>query len=128
MRAAQAPLVTTARPIVPVEDHPRRSQGEVNMSVLVIYLVVWILLGLLVGALAGLIGSGQPPYGLAVDVCASVLAMVAVGMADYAVLPLLGYEGTLRFIAMVAEPLITAVIVLWLLRVIKRRRSRGETL
>jgi hypothetical protein len=96
------------------------------MSVLVIYLVVWIPLGLLVGASAGLIGSGEPPYGLAVDVGASVVTMVAVGMADYAILPLMGYEGTLRFIAMVAEPLITVVIVLWLLRIIKRRRSRGE--
>jgi hypothetical protein len=96
------------------------------MSVLGIYLVVWILLGLLVGALGGLGGKGEPPYGLAVDVGASILTMVVVGLADYALLPLMGYEGTLRFIAMVAEPLITVVIVLWLLRIIKRRRSRGE--
>jgi uncharacterized membrane protein YeaQ/YmgE (transglycosylase-associated protein family) len=95
------------------------------MPVLVVYLVVWIVLGLLVGALAGLAGSGEPPYGLAVDVGASVLTMVVAGLADYALLPLRGYDGTLRFIAMVAEPLITVVIVLWLLRIVKRRRSRG---
>jgi uncharacterized membrane protein YeaQ/YmgE (transglycosylase-associated protein family) len=97
------------------------------MSVLAIYLVVWILLGLLVGALAALVGSGEPPYGLVADVGASLVTMVAVGMADYAILPLMGYEGTLRFIAMVVEPLISVVIVLWLLRTIKRRRSRGKT-
>ncbi|MGD8998429.1 MAG: hypothetical protein PVH80_09990 [Anaerolineae bacterium] len=93
------------------------------MPVLVIYLVVWILLGLLVGALAGLVGRAQPPYGLVVDIGASVLTMIGVGMLDYAILPLLGYSGTLRFIAMVAEPLIAVVIVLWLLRTIRRRRS-----
>jgi hypothetical protein len=43
---------------------------------------------------------------------------------DYAILPLMGYKGILRFIAMVAEPVISAVIVLWLLRAVKRRRSR----
>jgi uncharacterized membrane protein YeaQ/YmgE (transglycosylase-associated protein family) len=96
------------------------------VSVLLTYLIVWILLGLLVGALAELAGSGEPQYGLAVDVGASVLTMVVVGLADYALLPLMGYEGTLRFIAMVAEPLITVVIVLWLLRIIKRRGSRRE--
>ena len=96
------------------------------MSVLVIYMVVWVLLGLLVGALAGLVGSGEPPYGLAVDIGASVLTMIGIGMLDYAILPLMGYEGTLRFIAMVAEPLITVAIVLWLLRTIKRRRSGRE--
>jgi hypothetical protein len=99
---------------------------EVDVSVLFIYLVLWVLLGLLVGAMAGLVGRGDPPYGPAVDIGASVLTMIGIGMLDYAILPLLGYTGTLRFVAMVAEPLIAVVIVLWLLRAIKRRRSGRE--
>ncbi len=95
------------------------------MSVLVIYLIVWILAGLLVGALAGLIASA-PTYGVVVDLAAAVLTMIAVGLLDYTILPLMGYEGTIRFIAMVGEPLIGAVVVLWLLRFIKRRRERGN--
>jgi uncharacterized membrane protein YeaQ/YmgE (transglycosylase-associated protein family) len=96
------------------------------MPVLVIYLVIWVLLGLLVGALTGIVTKGEPPYGLAVDIAVSVLTMTGVGLLDYAILPLMGYHGTLRFIAAIVEPLIGAVLVLWLLRVLKRRRSREE--
>jgi uncharacterized membrane protein YeaQ/YmgE (transglycosylase-associated protein family) len=90
---------------------------------LVIWMVIWIVLGLLVGALAGIVARSQPPYGLVVDVVASVLTMVAVGLGDYYVLPLMGITGPLRFAATILEPLISAVLVLWLLRVIKRRRG-----
>ena len=96
------------------------------MSVLVIYLVIWVVLGLMVGALAGLIGGGSSPYGLGVDIGLSVVTMIGVGMLDYVIMPLLGYDGILRFIAMMGEPLITAVIALWVLRVVKRRRHRRE--
>jgi uncharacterized membrane protein YeaQ/YmgE (transglycosylase-associated protein family) len=94
------------------------------MSVLAIYLIVWILVGLLVGALASLVGNA-PPYGVGVDLAAAVLTMIAVGLLDYAILPLLGYTGMIRLIAMVGEPLVGAVAVLWLLRFIKRRRERS---
>ena len=92
------------------------------MSVMAIYLVVWILVGLLVGAAASLIG-GAPPFGLGVDLAAAVLTMIGVALLDYALLPLLGYTGPLRLIAMVGEPLIGAVAVVWLLRLVKRRRG-----
>jgi uncharacterized membrane protein YeaQ/YmgE (transglycosylase-associated protein family) len=95
------------------------------MSVPVIYLIVWILIGLLVGASASLVGSA-PPYGVGVDLGAAVLTMIAVGLLDYFILPLMGYKGTIRFVAMIAEPLIGAVIVLWLLRIIRRRRERSS--
>lgn len=94
------------------------------MSVLAIYLIIWILVGLLVGALASLVG-GAPPYGLGADLAAAVGAMIGVGLLDYSLLPLLGYTGPIRLVAMVGEPLITAILVLWLLRVIKRRRERS---
>jgi hypothetical protein len=38
--------------------------------------------------------------------------MIAVGTLEYAILHLMGNEGTLRCIAMVAEPLISEVIIL----------------
>jgi hypothetical protein len=98
----------------------------VNMPTLIIFLILWVLIGLLAAALASLIGRAEPPYGLAVDIGASVLTMIVVGLVDYAILPLLGYTGTLRFVAMVAEPLVAVVIVLWLLRLLKRRRARTE--
>jgi uncharacterized membrane protein YeaQ/YmgE (transglycosylase-associated protein family) len=97
------------------------------MPVLAIYLIIWVLLGLLLGALAGIMTKGDPPYGLGVDIAASVLTTVGIGYLDYIILPLMGYEGPLRFAAAVVEPLLSAALVLWLLRVIRRRTSRKET-
>jgi hypothetical protein len=93
------------------------------MSVLVIYSIIWVALGLLVGALASLFGS-SPPYGIGIDLAAAVLTMIAIGLLDYAILPLMGYTGLIRLVAMIAEPFIGAVAALWLLRFIKRRRER----
>lgn len=90
---------------------------------LVMWLVIWIVIGLLVGALASVVAKSEPPYGLAVDIVASVLAMVVVGLGDYYILPLLGITGAIRFAATVLEPLVGAALVLWLLRYIKRRRG-----
>jgi uncharacterized membrane protein YeaQ/YmgE (transglycosylase-associated protein family) len=85
---------------------------------------MWVVIGLLVGALASIVVKGEPPYGLGVDIVASVLTMVLVGLGDYYVLPLMGITGGLRFAITILEPLISAVLVLWLLRVVKRRRGK----
>lgn len=97
------------------------------MPVLAIYLITWVLLGLLGGALAGIVTGNEPPYGLAADLATSVLTMIGVGLLDYFILPLMGFEGTIRFVAAIFEPLLSAALVLWLLRVIRRRTSRGKT-
>jgi len=93
------------------------------MFSLIIWFVIWIVLGLLAGALASLVVKGEPPYGLAVDIIASVLTMVIVGLADYYILPLMGIKGAMNFGITILEPLISVVLVLWLLRVIKRKRG-----
>ena len=93
------------------------------MSALVIWLVIWIVVGLLVGALAGIVAKSEPPYGLTVDIIASVLTMVIVGLGDYYILPLVRITSVVRFIVMVLEPLCGVVLVLWLLRVVRRRRE-----
>lgn len=96
---------------------------EVIMFGLIIWLGIWIVVGLLVGALASSVAKSEPPYGLTVDIVASVLMMIVVGLGDYYVLPLLGITGVIRFVATILEPLASTVLVLWLLRVIKRRRG-----
>jgi uncharacterized membrane protein YeaQ/YmgE (transglycosylase-associated protein family) len=93
------------------------------MATIIIWLGIWIVLGLLVGALASVVVKSEPPYGLAVDIVASVLTMIVVGLVDYYILPLMGITGALRFAGTVLEPLIGAVLVLWLLRYVKRRRG-----
>jgi uncharacterized membrane protein YeaQ/YmgE (transglycosylase-associated protein family) len=93
------------------------------MSGLVLWLVIWVVVGLLVGALASIVVKDEPPYGLAVDIIASVVTMVVVGLADFYIMPLIGIEGALGFAIMILEPLAGVVLVLWLLRVVKRRRG-----
>ncbi|MBN1889642.1 MAG: hypothetical protein JW850_16720 [Thermoflexales bacterium] len=93
------------------------------MSSIVIWLVIWLVLGLLVGALASLVTKAQPPYGQVVDIIAAVLTMILVGLGDYFVLPMVGIRGALAFATMVLEPFISTVLVLWLLRIIKRRQA-----
>ena len=90
---------------------------------LVIWFVIWIVVGLLVGALASVVTRGEPPYGLAVDIVASVLSVVAVSLNNYYILPLMKITGVMRFGGTLFDPLISAVIVLWLLRFIKRRKG-----
>jgi uncharacterized membrane protein YeaQ/YmgE (transglycosylase-associated protein family) len=93
------------------------------MSSIVIWFIIWIVIGLLVGALASLVAKGAPPYGQGVDIIAAVLAMVIVGLGDYFILPLVGIKGALAFVTQILEPLVGAIIVLWLLRFIKHRRA-----
>ena len=93
------------------------------MSSIVIWFIIWVVVGLLVGALASIVTKNEPPYGLAIDVVVSVLTMVVVGLGDYYILPLIGITGVIHFLATILEPLLATIFVLWLLRVIKRRRS-----
>ena len=90
---------------------------------LFVWFVIWVVLGLIVGVLASVVTKSEPPYGIAVDVIASVLTMVIVGLGDYFVMPLLGIEGGFASAVTILEPLISVFIVLWLLRFIKRRRQ-----
>jgi len=93
------------------------------MSSLIVWLVIWVIVGLLVGSLASIVTKSAPPYGLLVDIIASVLSMVIVGLGDIYILPLIGIEGAVLTAAAILEPLFGVILVLWLLRVIKRRRD-----
>ena len=94
------------------------------MLAIVIWFVIWIVIGLLVGALASVVTKSDPPYGIGVDIGASVLTMIIVGLGDYFIMPLIGIEGTLRFAITILEPIAGVVLVLWLLRFIKRRGQK----
>lgn len=93
------------------------------MPALIIWFAIWVIVGLLIGALASMVTKNAPPYGLGIDIAASVLTMVIVGLGDYYILPLMSIKGAMAFAATILEPSLSAVIVLWLLRVIKRRRA-----
>ncbi len=83
---------------------------------------LWMLIGLVVGALASVVSSGEPPYGLTVDIAVAVAVTVVTGVINYYILRFAEVGGLVAFIIMVLDPLVSAVVFLWLLRVIKRKR------
>jgi uncharacterized membrane protein YeaQ/YmgE (transglycosylase-associated protein family) len=88
-----------------------------------IFFLIWIVIGILIGALADLIWKGERPYGEIADYVVAIVATLITGLLDWYILPLLGFEGTILFIAAVAEPILVALLALWVMRLIKRRKQ-----
>ena len=87
---------------------------------ILILIVVMIVVGLFVGWLAGFIWKDNRPIGVSGDYYAAVAAAVIVGLVDWFVIPAMGFSNTLKVISVALEPAISALLVLWLIRVAKR--------
>ncbi len=90
------------------------------MSIFVL-VAIWIVIGLLVGLAASSMWKEDRPYGEAGDYLIAIVVSVLTGLVDWYVLPQLGIEGTLKFIAAVIEPPVVALLVLWAIRRFKKR-------
>lgn len=79
-----------------------------------------IIIGVLTGWGIPLAAKSQRPYGLMGDILASVLAMLAWGLAAWVfVLPALNFTGWLAIVAAIGDAWGLALVVLWLMRRIK---------
>lgn len=76
------------------------------------------IVGVVTGLVAGLIS--RPPYGVLGDVAICVVIMVGLGLAEWVVLPKIGFTGWIRLAGTFGDPLGLSIIVLWLLRRSKR--------
>jgi len=84
---------------------------------LIMLFLVWIVGGALIGWSVPKLFKSEPPYGLAVDLLASILAAVLLGVVEWSwILPALGFTGPLKLAAALGDPLGLSLIVLWLLR------------
>jgi len=92
------------------------------MSLIVLF-IIWVVMGLAVGYYATGIFKGARPYGLNGDLIAGVLTVIAVGLGDWYLIPLWfpAFGRFFVFLAAIIEPLISALIVLWLMRYLKNR-------
>jgi uncharacterized membrane protein YeaQ/YmgE (transglycosylase-associated protein family) len=88
-----------------------------------ILIPILVIVGVLTGWLAPRIFKSRPPYGLGVDIVASVICMVGLGVPEWLwILPALGMgfeSGWLRLVATIGDSFSLALIVLWLLRKIR---------
>ena len=79
-----------------------------------------ILVGLLMGFVAGLIWKDNRPIGVTGDYIVAVISCVVVGLIDWIVIPAMGFSDTIKIIGIIFEPALSALLVLWLIRVAKR--------
>ncbi len=86
----------------------------------IVMIAIWIVIGLLIGVLAGPIWKGVRPLGEVWDYVISIACAVVTGLLDWFVLPLIGIEGAIRFVAAILEPALVSIFALWLVRKLKR--------
>ena len=86
----------------------------------IVMIVIWIVIGLLIGVLAGSIWKGVRPLGELWDYVISIACAVVTGLIDWFVLPMIGIEGVIRFVAAILEPALVSLFALWLVRKLKK--------
>lgn len=88
----------------------------------VILIAVWVVIGLLLAMLAPSIWKEPRPYGDVADYIAAVIAAVITGILDWLILPFFNIEGVLKFAALILEPALVVLVVLWVMRKMKRSK------
>lgn len=87
---------------------------------IIVLLIAMAAIGSFVGWLAGPIWKNRRPIGVRGDYTAAIIAATAIGLLDWYVIPAMGFSENLRNIAIVTEPALGALIVLWIIRLAKR--------
>jgi len=88
-----------------------------NLLILVAAMVV---VGLVMGFVAGLIWKDNRPIGVQGDYIVAVITVLVVGFLDWFVIPALGFSTAMRNLGIALEPALSALLVLWLIRVAKK--------
>ena len=86
----------------------------------VILILAMVFAGILIGAVAGLIWKENRPIGVKGDYIAAIITTVIVGLLDWFVIPAMGFSDTMKYLGVIFEPALSALLVLWLIRVAKK--------
>ena len=81
-----------------------------------------ILAGLLMGFVAGLIWKGNRPIGVGGDYIVAIISAVIIGLMDWYIIPAMGFSDTMKWLGIIFEPALGALLILWLIRVAKKNR------
>lgn len=87
---------------------------------IIILVVAMIIVGLVIGFIAGLIWKENRPIGINGDYIVAVVVTVIIGLIDWFVIPAMGFSNTMKYIGIVTEPALGALLVLWLIRIAKK--------
>lgn len=83
---------------------------------LVILVLAMVGVGALIGALADKIFKGERPKGVQGDYILAIVTTVIIGLLDWFVIPMMGFSDTLKYLGVVLEPALGALLVVWLVR------------
>ena len=81
-----------------------------------------VLVGLLMGFIAGLIWKDDRPIGVRGDYIVAIISAVVMGLIDWYVIPAMGFSDMMKWLGIIFEPALGALLVLWLIRVAKKNR------
>ncbi len=90
------------------------------MLQVIILVLAMVLVGLLVGWLAGLIWKNQRPIGVSGDYMVAIISAIVIGLIDWFVIPAMGFSDTMKYLGVAFEPLLGALLVLWIIRKAKQ--------
>ncbi len=85
------------------------------MEILILILAM-VVVGLIMGFIAGLIWKDNRPIGVKGDYIAAVITAVIVGLMDWFVIPAMGFSDTVKWLGIITEPALSALLVLWIIR------------
>jgi uncharacterized membrane protein YeaQ/YmgE (transglycosylase-associated protein family) len=85
-----------------------------------VLIVAMLVVGLVMGFVAGLIWKENRPIGVSGDYIASVITTVIVGLMGWYLIPALGFSDTLKYLSIIFEPALSALLVLWIIRKAKQ--------
>lgn len=95
-----------------------------NTAVLAIVLAI---IGVLAGWLAPVVVKSRRPYGVAGDVVAGLVIMLALGLVEWIwIMPLFNFAIWLDVAASIGDPVVLTLIVLWLMRKVKPAVPEGR--
>jgi uncharacterized membrane protein YeaQ/YmgE (transglycosylase-associated protein family) len=100
-------------------DLPGNIWKERSMDLLIL-VAAMVVVGLVMGFVAGLIWKDNRPIGVQGDYIVAVISAVVVGILDWFVIPAIGFSTTMRNLGVALEPALSALLVLWIIRVAKK--------
>ena len=79
-----------------------------------------VLVGLLIGFIAGLIWKDNRPIGVGGDYAVAILSAVIIGLVDWYIIPAMGFSETMKWLGILFEPALGALLILWIIRKAKQ--------
>jgi uncharacterized membrane protein YeaQ/YmgE (transglycosylase-associated protein family) len=87
---------------------------------ILILIAAMVVVGLVIGFLAGLIWKGDRPIGVKGDYLVAVISTVVIGLIDWFVIPAMGFSDTIKWLGILLEPALGALLVLWIIRIARK--------